>query len=208
MQKPRPLPTRPGHRAGSEREPGRVRAGFRGLSSVRGAPSEIGDQEAAHAGLPRTAPVRPAPHKASGLDVRPRGGSGHEGPRGSPGTRAAFPLRSRARPVASFSCGSAGRALGWGPRAWEARAGFQHVVNAAARRGGASQAPTHTAACRHQHQGPEEDATGRDWCPRGQGPLALVTDEGPAGSPALLGTGRVGGAGSGGRLPEQGALQG
>lgn len=49
--------------------------------------------------------------------------------------RAAFPLRSRARPVASFSCGSAGRALGWGPRAWEARAGFQHVVNAAARAG-------------------------------------------------------------------------
>lgn len=82
MQKPRPLPTRPGHRAGSEREPGRVRAGVRGLSSVRGAPSELGDQEAAHAGLPCTAPVRP--HKASGLDVRLRGGSGHEGPRGSP----------------------------------------------------------------------------------------------------------------------------
>lgn len=52
------------------------------------------------------------------------------------------------------------------------------------------------------------DATGRDWCPRGQGPRALVTDKGPAGSPALLRSGRVGGAGSGGRLPEQGALQG
>lgn len=82
MQKPRPLPTRPGHHAGSEREAGRVRAGVRGLSSVRGAPSELGDQEAAHAGLPCTAPVRP--HKASGLNVRLRGSSGHEGPRGSP----------------------------------------------------------------------------------------------------------------------------
>lgn len=150
------------------RQLGRARAGVGGLSSVTGQPSELGDQQAAHAGLLRTALVGLALQKASGLDVRPRGGSGRDGPRapGHAGCDLASLSCSAWRLMSLRVSGERGAPVRGGVWAWASAGRFRPAVDAGgpggAGRGALCRAPTYSAGVRTPAPGPgrENDRPG------------------------------------------------